>query len=109
MTRPNPDPYTPTTEETTRLRNGGRDALTPDEGEPDYELGRLSPARCVPTSRGHGAGMTANYATRWREGREAERQIDRLTEQARKRPRPQKRSGGELLPPLPDDTDLDWF
>lgn len=115
MTRPKPDAYTPSFEETTRLRHAD-DAPMADECDPDYEIGRLSSERSAPTPYVR-IGWTANYATRWRGDREAERQIDLLIEQAERarkerQPRPQKRSGGELSPPLPDDTDTDqplWF
>lgn len=112
MTRPNPAAYTPTTEETTRLRNGGRDAA-PMAGDDDYEIGRLSPERCVPNPRRPPITPT-NYAIRWRKSAEAERQIDRLIDEAAERkqqpPRAQSRSGGIFLPPLPDNgTDLELF
>lgn len=105
MIRPNPDAYTPATEETTRLRK--KDAV-PMAGDDDYEIGRLSPERCVPVIHKR-PGMPANYTTRWRGDREAERQIDELiekAEQARKAPRPPRpegTSGGVPAPPLTAD------
>lgn len=111
MTVPNPDAYTPTTPESARLRQANAVPMAGDENGADYPLPRLSAERCIPTPSAR-TGIPATYATRWHSSRVAVRQIDRLTdevEQPRRQPHHQKRSGGVLLPPLPGDTDMDWF